>query len=239
MSEFTKLLGELKAETEALTKALPSGESNAEDKTVAAAAADGAATSAAAAKPGEKPGAEGDENPPSATADGDDDDLTMGKSMQAIIDGKTVDVVDGTEMVKALNSKVLAAQADLVAVMPVLQAQANLLKAQNATIATLTGRVGDMQKALNEYANGGAGRRTALTSAAPAADGGAAAAASSGGVDMTKALGGLSGKDFLAKSLDAMKAGKISGDQLRMAETTLNHGQPMNPEFVKLVLGAK
>lgn len=237
MSEFTKLLGELGAEATALAKSLPSGEAAAEDKTVAAAAAEGAAASAATAKPGEKPGAEGGEAAPAAAAAGDD--AVLGKSM-TLTDaaGNPLEVVDGTEMVKSLLLQVKDAKSDLAAVMPVIQGQAALLKAQNATITALTGRVGDMQKALDAYANGGTGRRTVLTSAAPGADGGAQNA-QPGGIDMTKALGGFSAKEFLGKSLEAMKGGKISGDQLRMAETTINHGQPMNPEFVKLVLGAQ
>ncbi len=156
------------------------------------------------------------------TKDGDE----MGKSFAVTLaDGTEQDVYDATEILKsmgdqvgALATRTEAAEGDLAKALEVNTAMFGQLKAQGEMIKALTGQV----QALREQP---AGRRTTLVVGEKpgAIDGPAAAPA------------GMSRPQMLAKSLDCMRAGKLTGSDCSLLESCLNRGVEPPPGILAVL----
>lgn len=199
---FDKLLGEL----EVLSKAIPADGADADadaDAKVAAAAADGADAGADAdADPDKKDGEE------------------LGKSFEiTLADGSKVEAQDGTELIKALNTRIDATEGQML---KALESAVGLLKSQGALIKSLQDQVAKL-------GNEGRGRKT-IVSIVDKPDAAAAALAKSEDKGVTP-------EAFMAKALTALKDGKISGSDLSLAEACVNRGTQIPANIISSVLG--
>lgn len=204
---FGKLVGEL----ETLRKATASDD----DAAIAAAAAAGA-------QGDEQSAADKDVKDPvvGAGAGEEEEKGAMTKAL-SVFDaaGNELDVVDGTEMVKALQtelSTIKAARAQenehlgkaLTSVHEMLKSNAEMLKAQGATIASLNEQV-------SKLSSSGRGPRSVVLQAA--AD------------PLVKATGELTDGEVMAKAEATFKlgTGMIRGSDISYAETCINRGLPI------------
>lgn len=214
---FEALLAELNTEVESMAKALPAADdmppgdedegdvdTAATDKKVMAAAGDGDADD----EGGEPDGDADDEGKP-----------MMGKSMTVEIDGKQVEAVDGTELVKSLMGQVeqlggkLTASEDKLA--KALTDTLGVVKSQGAVIKSL-------QDTVAKLATAGRGRKSAVVVHEP-------------GVDLTKsqtAGSQLSGNEIMAKALSAQTAGRLTGIDVARVEGHLNQGMAVPADIL-------
>lgn len=236
-SEFSKLAEDL----ETLAKA--QGEMSEEEKVAAAAAAAGVDTKGAEHKEpdgDEEPGAagdgDGDEMPPT---DGDEDEdeededeeNVLGKSFDVTTDGgEKVKAYDATALIKSLNDRMESIEGsfaeneeDRESIAKSLTSISELLKSNAKEIETL-------KKSLADMGDQGRGRKAVLTVLEKPAAGDTLA---KGGMPE----GAMNRKEFMAKADEAMKAGRISGGQLSLAETYLNRGAAVPEEIVSRVMG--
>jgi len=153
-------------------------------------------------------------------------------------DGSEMEAFDGTEMLKSLTARLEASEGELAAeiqrgqategkVLKSLQAAVGLIAEQMETLKSQ----GTMIKSLNErigvLASTGRGIRSvrAVTDIA--------------GTELNKSLGGqgqaMSNQQILAKSLGAMKAGRISGLDATRIETSINLGVPVPAELLSAI----
>ena len=202
---FGKLVGEL----EQLRKSTD----GADDAKIAAAAAAGSGDGDADDKGGAGDGDADDKGDEGDAGDG------MAKSLALFDkDGNPVEAEDGTAMVKALQAELADIKAArtqendhlgkaLTAVHDMLKSQAELIKAQGSTIASLN-------EQMSKLANSGRGQRSATV--VPAAD----ASMAKGGTEP-------SDSELMAKCDSLISAGKISGTEVSMAETCINRGLPI------------
>jgi hypothetical protein len=219
---FDKLLGELAelqakdTETkEALVKSEAGGDAiggDKDDEAIAAAAGDNA-NSEGEGEGGDKAGDEGGEG-------------ELGKSFKFTLEnGEEIEAVDGTELVKSLIARcdtlegVLADKEDTM--VKALGGALDLIKSQGEQIAALRTQVGQL-------ASAGRGRKTVLTVAEkPEAT-----------TPLQKSEPeGIDGKEFLVKALSAQAAGRITGHEVSVAETSLLKGLAVPAGIVKRVLG--
>lgn len=223
-SEFEKLASEL----ETLAKAQAPTE---EDKVLAAAKDAGVDTDQVG-------DASGDANPDAAAdaagdhgadGDGDDDDEVLGKSFDVVgRDGAPVKAYDATDLIKSLNERIGGLEAGLEDVSErrehlgkSLGFITDLLKSQAEQIVSL-------QKAIDDMGSQGRGRKAMLT-----------VTEKPDTTTMAKSVQdeGLSGKEFMAKAMDAQKSGRISGHEVSVAEGSLNRGIPVPAHIVSRVMG--
>lgn len=207
---FEALLAELNTEVESMAKALPAAddmppgdEDETDDDTVDTAATDKKVMAAAG---------DGDADDKGGKPDGDEDDAPMmGKSMTVEIDGKQVEAIDGTELVKSLMGQVeqlggkLTASEDKLA--KALTETLGVVKSQGAVIKSLQDTVAKM-------ATAGRGRKSAVVVHEP-------------GTDLTKsqpAGSQMSGQEIMAKALSAQTAGRLTGIDVARVEGYLNQG---------------
>lgn len=205
---FDKLLAELDGlatEAETMRKALPADDGK-DDEAIQAAAGEGGAGDGEGEPAGEGEG-EGDEN-----EEGKDTAPPFGKSMTLLdAEGKQVEAVDGTELVKSLMDQVSALQATVGAqegvVLKSLESTLSLVKSQGELIKSL----GDQVKKLGAA---GRGRQAVLS----------VAEKPSAGVMAKSAPAGMSGQEVLAKALQAQRVGKITGLEVSRLENAINAG---------------
>lgn len=211
MSKFNELLSEL----ETLAKAQPA---EGDEKIVAAAAEGGGQGEGDEENNGQgTPPADGQGAAPGA-GDGEGEGEMMGKSFDVVLpDGSTAKAVDGTVMLKALQDRVETEGATMAKSM---EAALSLLKSQAQRIETLT-------KAVANLAGTGRGRKAVVS----VADKPATTLAKS------EPASGLSPEQFMAKALDAQKAGRLSGLEVATAEASLNRGQPVPADIIAKALG--
>ena len=197
---FEALLAELNTEVESMAKALPAATNDmppGDEDEVNDDAVDTAAT---------------DKKVMAAAGDGDADDAPMmGKSMTVEIDGKQVEAVDGTELVKSLMGQVeqlggkLTASEDKLA--KALTETLGVVKSQGAVIKSL-------QDTVAKLATAGRGRKSAVVVHEP-------------GTDLTKsqpAGSQMSVQEIMAKALSAQTAGRLTGIDVARVEGYLNQG---------------
>jgi hypothetical protein len=220
-----------------LAKAQPTAETTVEgNKKIQAAAADG----------------ENDDDQTNADNNGGGDGLAAdgidppgkGKPLNksfllTMADGSEMEAFDGTEMLKSLTARLEASEGELAAeiqrgqategkVLKSLQAAVGLIAEQMETLKSQ----GTMIKSLNErigvLASTGRGIRSvrAVTDIA--------------GTELNKSLTGgqgqaMSNQQILAKSLGAMKAGRISGLDATRIETSINLGVPVPAELLSAI----
>lgn len=212
---FEKLLAEIEtAQTESddFAKSLTTAGAGAAGGSAAGAAADGGEGEEGA---GAAAGGEGGEGQP------------LVKSFKVkTIDGEEVDAIDGTEMLKALESRVASGEEQMTKSMSAL---IGLVKGQNEMIKSLSEKV-------NALGGQGRGRKTILsiTEKTPLAKGGDAAhGGGSGG-----AAEGPTVDEFLAKSEAAWKSGSLTGKEFSTIDVACRMGTEIEPGLIKKVMGA-
>lgn len=214
---FEALLGELTT----LAKALPV---DGGDAAIAAAASD------AGGKGGKKAGGEtvGEKGEDDEELDADGKPIM--KSMSVVIDGKTVDALDGTELIKSLMGDVekIGKKID--------ESESVIAKALETTIAIITSQAktiekqGVMLKALQEgvteIGGEGRGRRTLL------------AIAEKPSVLAKSETQGMTGAEFMVKANSAFDKKMISGKDLTVIDVALRQQQEIDPALIQKVLSA-
>jgi hypothetical protein len=217
---FDKLLAELDGlatEAETMRKALPADDGK-DDEAIQAAAGEGGAGDDEGQPAGEGEG-ESDENDA-----GEDTAPPFGKSMALTdADGNPVEAIDGTELVKSLMGEVAALKAGMGAqegvVLKSLESTLTLVKSQGELIKSLSDQVKKL---------GSAGRgRQAVLSVAEKPQGSGQLAKS--------APAGMTGREVLAKALDAQRAGKITGLEVSRLENAINAGIAPQAEILSRI----
>jgi hypothetical protein len=212
---FEKLFSEIQelgSEQETMNKALPAGD-GADDENIQAAAEDGGDMDGAGAEDG------------AGEDTGDDGDDTLGKSLGTVTlaDGTKADAIDGTELVKSLMSQVDELKSSSTAregqMTKALEGAVGLLKTQQTMLKSL-------QEQVTKLGGVGRGRKAVLTISEKIPAGSA----------MNKSEApGMSGQEFMAKALDAQKAGRIQGVEVATIEGYLNRGMPVPAHLIARV----
>ena len=208
---FEALMAELNSEVAEMTKAMPAPGDEDDDDTVDTDDTDKKVMAAAA---------DGDADDEGGSADGDADDKPMmGKSMTVEIDGKQVEAVDGTELVKSLMGQVeqlggkLTASEDKLA--KALTETLGVVKSQGAVIKSL-------QESVARLASAGRGRKSAVVVHEP-------------GTDMAKSQTGgevVNNNQIMAKALSAQTAGRLSSVDVARVESYINMGAAVPAEIL-------
>lgn len=207
-SQFDQLVAEL----DTLAKALPADKDD-----------DAQAIAAAAAEGGGEAGGDGDADDMGGEPDGDADDMggkkPMAKSFQVTLeDGTTMEAVDGAEMVKSLQNQVANLEGSIA---KALTGAVEAIKAQGEMIKSLNSQVRSLRSS-------GAGRKTAVSVHEPVI---AKSMPSAGAKE------GISSEEFMAKAMDAFKAGRIAALDVATVEACINRGEQPAAHIVKSVLG--
>lgn len=163
-----------------------------------------------------------------ADADKKDDDdkdaegKPMAKSFQITLeDGTVVDAVDGADMIKSLMDRVEKNEGETAAV---LEAAVSTIKTQGDLIKSMLGRFDDL-------ASQSRPRKAVLSvveKPAAVAD------------DLVKSQGStITSEQLMAKAMDARAQGRISGNDIAVAEQMINVGKAPSPAFIQAVMGAE
>lgn len=220
MSKFVELLAELnaaEAATETLAKAMPEvvnpededDTKEGDDNVIAAAAADGGAAPAPA------PAAAADEDGKKAAP-------TFGKSFALTgEDGSTHEVVDATDMLKAINTR-LETTDDTLA--KALVSFTGIIKSQGEMIKSLSSEIGKLNAQ-------GRGRKAVLTVVDKPAIGDTMAKS------MTEEKG-MSTGEFFAKANTAFEQGKLSGKELNVISVSIRGNHALDADLIKKVVSA-
>jgi hypothetical protein len=149
----------------------------------------------------------------------------MAKSLKVTLaDGSEAEAFDAGEMLKSFTTRLDAVDANLLKALGPI---AGLLKAQNETIVNLA----TMVKSLGKQ---GAGRKTVVTLVEKPAAG-----ATSTLTKSDPAGEGMTPEDFMTKAMSMCEAGKLSGNDVALAESSINSGKPIPPSIVTRVMGSK
>lgn len=180
----------------------------------------------------EPDGDEGADASAAAAADGDGDEgavkvgedgKPMTKSLTVTLeDGTTVEAEDGTALVKSLIERLDGTETVMA---KALGAAVDLIKKQADALTKTSALVKSLHTKVAELSAQPAGRKTVLTVHEKPAG------------TLTKSEPeGISEKDFMAKAMVAMGAGKINGLDISIAETCINKGQPIPEHIVARVV---
>jgi len=199
-------------------KALPADDGK-DDEAIQAAAGEGGDADGEGQPAGEGEG-ETDENEA-----GEDTAPPFGKSMTLVdAEGKQVEAIDGTELVKSLMDELGSLKASAAAhegvVLKSLESTLGLVKSQGELIKSLTEQV-------KKLGGSGRGRQAVLNVNEKQAVGGLAKSA--------PAAAALSGTEVLAKALEAQRAGKITGLEVSRLENALNAGMAPQAEILSRI----
>lgn len=158
-----------------------------------------------------------------------------------LADGTVVEVEDGADMLKALSDRFDISEEKiahtLTTAVAIIGSQGAMLKslneqltAANTTIVEQGTMLKSLQTEMGKLAASGAGRKAVLTvtdrQAAPAT----ATVAKNGIPD------GVTADTFFAKAFEKQGMGKLSGNDIALAETCLNSGMPIPENLVSRVL---
>lgn len=154
--------------------------------------------------------------------DEDENEKPMGKSFSVTLPGgEEVEALDGTLLVKALRDDLLSSQGE---VRTSLNQIGEVLQRTTAMLKSLAGDNAALRAEMDALASAGRGRKSALSvHEKPATT-----------VAPTQVV--PSRKEILAKAMDAMNAGRISGYEVALAEGCLNRGQAL-PEALAARIG--
>lgn len=158
-----------------------------------------------------------------------------------LADGKTVEVEDGAEMLKALSDRFDVSEekvlGTLTAAVAIIGAQGTMLKSMGEQLATQETTIGiqatmikSLQTDLTKLASTGAGRKAVLTVAERQTGTATDAVAKNGMPD------GVTVDQFFAKAFDKQGQGKLTGNDISLAETCLNSGMPIPENLISRVL---
>jgi len=231
---FEQLLGDLE-KLQTLQKS-QTADGNADDQNIADAAADASGDGVAGGGDA-NPGGDGNATPAAANGEADpkpDDTDTVrakagdvepiAKSFRILMeDGSEAEAIDGTELVKSLQDRVVVAETALATnaeqMLKALNATTELIKSQGEAIAALRGEIARL-------GNEGRGRKAIVTLADKPAL-----------ADMNKSdKPGLPAAEFMSKALAAQAAGRITGLEVSIAEGSLNKGTAVPAHIVNKVL---
>lgn len=229
-SEFEKLASEL----EVLAKAQKPTE---EDKVLEAAETagvdvdqigDGAGKGDAGALPNADDGAKGGDE------DGDEDEV-LGKSFQVMGgDGSPVKAYDATDLIKSLNERIMGLESGFEDVAErrehlgkSMGLITDLLKSQSTQLIEQAQNIATLRKSIEDMGGQGRGRKAVI------------AISEKPELTMTKSVQpeGLSGQDFMAKAMDAQRLGRITANDIAIAEGSLNRGLAVPVGIVSRVMG--
>ena len=197
------------------------------DEGAAAAAAGGEEAAAAAA--GEEAPAGADALEGSEAGNGDDDDV-LGKSFDVKTEsGGTVKAYDATALLKSLNDRIGLIEGALSGSNEESESIAKSLSSIAEVLKKNASEIDSLKKSIDSMGDQGRGRKAVLS----VFEKPAAATLEKGGM----AEGAMGRKEFMAKADEAMKAGRISGGELSLAETYLNRGGSVPEGIVSRVMG--
>jgi len=131
--------------------------------------------------------------------------------------GKTVEAVDGTELIKGMTARLDAQDTQFTQLAALLRESTDLIKSQSAEIA-------ELRSTIKEFGNQGRGRKSVLT------------VHDKPGALHKSEPEGISANDFMAKAETAFKAGKITGMEISIAESAINHGEQIPDRIAHKVL---
>lgn len=208
---FEKLLAELQelqSDQEDLQKALPD-DSGEDDEKIRAAAEDGRTHDPDVEPDSDRGEREDDEV--------DEGEVTVKSFTLKLDDGTEIEAQDGAELVKALTARLDKTEASMKGA---LETAVSLIKKQGDMIKSLSERVAKL---------GGEGRgRKAVVSVVERPNPGSTLSKSD--------PASMTGEEFLAKALDAQKAGRITSLDVATAEACLNRGQPVPASIIQRVV---
>lgn len=158
-------------------------------------------------------------------ADDEGDEADLGKSLTIVNeDGEQEEAIDATDLIKSLVERVESNESNMGKAVGLLT---DLVKSQAATIGALQGQV-------NKLAGAGRGRR-AVVSVADKPDLSKSLGGEDGGADKPE---GVSANEFMAKSMEAFNAGRITGMEVAQIESRFNRGLDVPATLKTKVLGA-
>lgn len=154
--------------------------------------------------------------------DDDDDNDPLGKSFEVTLaNGEKVKAQDGTELVKAL----LAENQDLKKAMGVVL---RATKGVGTLVKSQSTEIDGLKTQLAALGDKGAGRKAVISLHEKP-------------THIAKSLegqeDGITPQEFLTKSLDAQKAGRITGAEVARIDSFLGRGLEVPPDLVKRVIG--
>lgn len=166
------------------------------------------------------PGADADEE---SEGDEEGNESTLGKSLTMTDeDGNVIEAVDGTELVKSLVARLDTHEASVTErdedIMKSLNAMKDLVVGQSELIKSLTGR-------LDAMGSEGRGRRSVVT----LTDKPDATTLQKSQPD------GISADMFMAKAMEANKAGRLSTVEIAVIEGSLNRSIDVPADIVRKV----
>lgn len=156
-------------------------------------------------------------------------------------DGKTIEVQDGTELVKSLTARLDSTEATILATITgcadVIRSQGDLVKslsdkvlAQESTIGQQATLIKSLQSDVSKFGNVGSGRRATLSIVERSAATATETLAKGGMPD------GISTDVFFAKAHAKQGQGLVTAMEIGLAETMLNKGLPVDPALVQRVM---
>lgn len=213
-TEFEQLLAELQGQQDeqvTLAKAIADGDGEGDDKAIQAAAGDGNPEGGTDADPDADGDADGDD-------DKDGDGQPMAKSIQ--VDGEEVQVVDADALIKSLTDLTGRVTKGEEVLAKALASMVETSKAQGEMIKSL-------QAEIKKLAGAGAGRKAVLTvHDKPAGD-----------ATLAKSQqDGITTQEFLAKSVAAFEAKKITGLEASQIDVCVRQGLPIDQGLIAKVL---
>lgn len=175
-----------------------------------------------------------------AAGEGDDDEddenkgkegtpPVMTKSMQVTLaDGSVVEAEDGTALVKSLMDRMDGTESLMA---KSLEATFGLVKQQGEALKSQGQMIKSLQEKIVAMSSEGRGRKTVLDVHQQIVAG--------AGQSMTKSMGEgqMTQQEFMAKSNDAYKAGRISGIEFTAIDVSLRSGQAVDQGVIAKVLG--
>ena len=154
--------------------------------------------------------------------DDDENEKPMGKSFSVTLPGgEEVEALDGTLLVKALRDDLLSSQGE---VRTSLNQIGEVLQRTTAMLKSLASDNAALRAEVDSLATAGRGRKSSLSVHEKPA------------TAVAPAQAAPSRKEILAKAMDAMNAGRISGYEVALAEGCLNRGQAL-PEALAARIG--
>lgn len=154
--------------------------------------------------------------------DDDENEKPMGKSFFVTLPGgEEVEALDGTLLVKALRDDLLSSQGE---VRTSLNQIGEVLQRTTAMLKSLASDNAALRAEVDSLATAGRGRKSSLSVHEKPA------------TAVAPAQAAPSRKEILAKAMDAMNAGRISGYEVALAEGCLNRGQAL-PEALAARIG--
>lgn len=157
-------------------------------------------------------------------------------------DGSTIEVVDASDMLKALGARLdqttASVEQTFASLVGIVKAQDGLTKSlidklneQGGTIESQGALIKSMQETIDKLGSSGAGRKAVVTLAERQSAPSTQVMAKAGMPE------GVTTEEFFAKALDMQREGRLTGVDISLAETCINHGQAVPETLVRRVLG--